>query len=337
MKLLVHRFHVVVTFYLYSRHLSWDVIQAVMSINRSLCLLKFRLFSRCTIQLLVITVWIMSAGRMSAQSRPTLKEPQKGQDASQVQARKKLSSIPLGLEPNRGQWDASVEYAAKASQYTLFLTSSEALFVLPEHIEIPSSVKSIAAQTAAQRTPKPSTWTSVAMRFDGARSLAEFSTGDQLPGNKNYYLGRDKTKWVTGVPLYSGVVAHDVYPGIDVAFRGVARELEFDFLVNPGANPKRIKLTFVGEKRTQIDASGDLVLSSVAGDLRLHRPLAYQQTLDGKRELVEARFERRRNGEIGLALGHYDRGRQLIIDPSVTYATYLGGTGLDEGLGIAVD
>lgn len=150
-------------------------------------------------------------------------------------------------------------------------------------------------------------------------------------------MGRDKRKWATGVPLYSRVESRNVYPGIDLAFRGIEKELEFDFLISPGADPRRIKMAFEGAQDIKLEASGDLVVSSTAGDLRIHRPAAYQEAANGKRTLVKARFIQREDREIQLALGSYDRRRQLIIDPSVTYATYLGGTAQDEGLGVATD
>jgi hypothetical protein len=139
------------------------------------------------------------------------------------------------------------------------------------------------------------------------------------------------------VPLYSRVESRNVYPGIDLAFRGIEKKLEFDFLVSPGANPKRIKMAFEGARHIKLETSGDLVVSSTAGDLRVHRPVAYQEAANGQQTLVNARFIQRKDREIQLALGTYDRRRQLIIDPSVTYATYLGGTAQDEGLGIAID
>lgn len=248
-----------------------------------------------------------------------------------------MAGLPLGFELNKGQMDPAVKYAARGSQYTLFLTSSEAVFAMPVSTELPTTLKSIVQQGAAQQVRKPSVWTSVAMRFVGADPAPAFSASDRLPGTKNYFVGRDNRKWATGVPLYSRVESHQVYPGIDVAFRGAEKDLEFDFLLSPGSDPRQIKMAFEGAQAIELEASGDLVMSSPAGDLKMHRPLAYQVGVNGERTLVDARFVQRKHGEIQLALGSYDRRRRLIIDPSVTYATYLGGTAQDEGLGIATD
>jgi len=167
--------------------------------------------------------------------------------------------------------------------------------------------------------------------------MSTVSPRDRLPGEKNYYIGRDEKRWATGVPLYSRIEAEDVYAGIDIAFRGNKSDLEFDFVVKPGADPKEIRLVFEGARNVQIDPSGDLILSSTAGNLELHRPVAYQRTSNGKQTLVSTRFVHGQNGEVRLALESYDRDRQLVIDPSVTYATYLGGIAQDEGLGVAID
>jgi hypothetical protein len=280
---------------------------------------------------------LIATTRTAAQSPAAAFQPQGSDQVAKSHAIMRLTGLPLGFEPNRGQMDPAVKYAARGGHYTLFLTSSKAVFALPEHLELPSNVKDVTAKTAARQTSKPSIWASLTMQLVGARPIPDFSASDQLPGKKNYYVGRDKANWAAGVPLYSRVQSHDVYPGIDIAFRGVKQELEFDFLVSPGANPRRIKLAFAGARHIKIDSSGDLVVSSAGGDLQVHRPLAYQDMPDGKRKLVDARFAKRGNGEIQLALGSYDPRRQLVIDPSVTYATYLGGTLQDAGLGVDSD
>ena len=245
--------------------------------------------------------------------------------------------LPLGFELNKGQMDPAVKYAARGGQYTLFLTSSEAVFALPNSVELPTNLRSIVQQGAAQPVGETSTWTSIGLRLVGAKQAPQFSASDQLPGTKNYYVGRDTKKWATGVPLYARVESRGVYPGIDLAFRGLERELEFDFLVSPGADPRRIKMAFEGSEHVKLETSGDLVVSSTGGDLRIHRPIAYQEAAGGQRTLVKARFIQRKDREIQLAVGSYNHRQRLIIDPSVTYATYLGGVAQDEGLGVATD
>ncbi len=152
----------------------------------------------------------------------------------------------------------------------------------------------------------------------------------------NYYVGSDPKNWHTGVKQYSSVSYRDVYPGVNMVFHGAQRQLEFDFVVSPGADPKTIGLGFKGAQKLATDAAGNLVLASSAGDVVLHKPVAYQEK-DGKREIVEAAFLVKNGNEVGMNLGAYDRGRELVIDPTLTYATYLGGLSEDDAYGIAID
>lgn len=157
-----------------------------------------------------------------------------------------------------------------------------------------------------------------------------------MPGRTNYFIGAHPRYWLTDVPQYARVEYGSIYPGINLAFHGERRQLEFDFIVSPGAEPASIQLRFTGPKNVRLDATGDLILSSSAGNLRLHKPIAYQEQ-DGARQAVDARFTLRRGTDVGFAVGEYDPSRELIIDPSLSYSTYLGGSGEDEAMGIAVD
>lgn len=247
-----------------------------------------------------------------------------------------LANLPLGFEPNRGQWDPEVTYSAREGQYNFFLTSSKAIFLLPEHLVMPPT-GATAMVTQGKATTGQSSWDGIGMRLVGGNALSDISASGQLTGMKNYYIGTDQKKWASGVPLYARLQARDVYRGIDLAFWNTQKTLEFDFLVNPGSNPDRIRVAFEGAQRIQIDSSGDLLLQCPAGSLRFHRPVAYQEATNGRRQETRVRFAQTRSGEIRLRVGPYDHHRQLIIDPSVTYATYLGGTGQDAGLGVAID
>lgn len=174
------------------------------------------------------------------------------------------------------------------------------------------------------------------MSVVGGNRSAKVNAVGQLPGKSNYYLGNDPSKWQTGVPQYARVAYKNVYPGIDLAYYGAQRKLEFDFIVAPESNPHAIHLAFSGAQKLTTDATGDLVIASAAGNVVLNKPVAYQQR-DGRRELVDARFTIRARNNVSFELGNYDRGRELVIDPIVTFATYLGGSGEDEAYGIAVD
>jgi hypothetical protein len=159
---------------------------------------------------------------------------------------------------------------------------------------------------------------------------------DKLPGHSNYFIGNDRRQWHANVPQYGRVSYREAYPGVTLAFYGVQKKLEFDFIVAPGARPEPIRFEVGGTIRIVTDPSGNLILASTAGDVMLHKPVAYQQK-DGSRQPVDARFVLRSRNQVSFELGSYDHSRELVIDPSVSYATYLGGTAEDDGFGIAVD
>src|SRR5437660_1107519 len=99
------------------------------------------------------------------------------------------------------------------------------------------------------------------MQFVGANSRAEIVGEGELPGKVNYFIGNDPAKWRTGISTYSGVRYRGIYSGIDLLYYGNQRQIEYDFLVGPGANPKDIELSMTGADDCRVDvATGDLVL-----------------------------------------------------------------------------
>lgn len=175
-------------------------------------------------------------------------------------------------------------------------------------------------------------------RLLDANAAAAGAGTDPLPGRSHYYRGNDPADWRVNVPQYGRVSYASVYPGIDMAYHSERGGLEFDFILAPGANPAPIRLILDdGDRPARLDAAGDLLLPVAAGELRLRRPVAYQER-PGRREPVEAAFELDATGRVlGFRLGGYDTSRRLIIDPVIAYADYLGGGGDDRGLALAVD
>ena len=164
------------------------------------------------------------------------------------------------------------------------------------------------------------------------------------PGKAHYFIGNDPTKWRTHVPTFGRVHYRDVYPGIDLTFYGNQRQLEYDFIVGPGADPRRISLQFAGADAIAVEATGDLVLRTGAEAIRQHRPQIYQE-IDGRRQPIAGRYVLRGPSQVGFDVADYDRSRPLVIDPTLGTSTFLGGipgdfgggSGLDFGEGIAVD
>jgi beta-propeller repeat-containing protein len=243
-------------------------------------------------------------------------------------------ALPLAFERNDGQADSQVKYLARGRGYTLFLTPSEAVLSMAvpqkEHQTEPAPTR------RGEIKPHPLNMADVRMKLVRATTQPRVAGEDTLPGVTNYLIGNDPKKWRTSIPRYSRVHYRNVYPGVDLAFYGSQKNLEFDFLVSPGASPQAIALQFSGANQLRTDDAGDLLLSSPAGDLRLHRPIAYQEN-KGVRQPVEARFLLQSANQVGFVLGNYDRTRELVIDPTLSFSTYLGGAGEDDATAIAVD
>jgi hypothetical protein len=254
--------------------------------------------------------------------------------AAGEQLRLQLARLPLRFEPASGQIEASADFLARGSGYTLFLTSSEAVFSMrPRSARAASrSRASIAGgQVAASGTPP----VVLRMQLLGARdSRAEAL--EQLPGRSNYFLGNDPSKWRRDVAQYAKVRFTGVYPGIDLLYYGHQTQLEYDFVVAPGADPRRIRLAFAGAGQLRTSSDGELIAATSEGELRWKRPHVYQER-EGRREAIAGGYLRLGRDEIGFQIGPYDRTQPLIIDPVLAFSTYLGGGGGNMAERVAVD
>jgi len=223
--------------------------------------------------------------------------------------------LPLAFEENRGQHsDPGVVALARSDRYDVALRRDGSMVFAVRRAQGGFGV----------------------LRLDlvGARpSDARF--GQPLPGRVNYFAGNDRATWRTGVLRFGEVTFPKVRKGVDLVYYGRGRRLEYDLVVQPGANPSRLALRASGADRLSLSPSGDLVLSSGGAELRLSRPVAYQ-TVDGERRDVAARFALRGAREVGFAVGVYDRSQPLVIDPVITCATYLGGAGDDAARAVAI-
>ena len=239
--------------------------------------------------------------------------------------------LPLGFEANAGQTDGQVKFLARGPGYGVFLTGNAAVLSL---------------QNTAN-TGRIIPGRLIRMKLVGANVNAGVLGADQLPGKTNYFIGNDPSKWRTHVPNYAEVKYADVFPGVDLVYHGnLSGQLEFDFVVAPGADPSAIRFTvaedrsgFAREHRApvRIGADGDLVVKISGGEIRFNKPVVYQLTANSQRVMTQGRFVLTASHQVRFALGTYDHSKTLIIDPSLVYSTYLGGSSLDQGFGIAVD
>jgi hypothetical protein len=222
--------------------------------------------------------------------------------------------LPLSFERNQGQTGQDVKFLSRGRGYTLFLTGSETVLALQSPGARPAIVRMSLAGASRE------------VRIDGL---------DERPGTVNYFKGRDSDQWHRGIPTYARVRYAGVYPGVDLIFYSSAGKLQYDFIVAPGANPEVIRLLFDGA-RLAIDAGGDLLLRVEDGEVRMGKPLVYQN-LDGRRVSVPGSWVLTAADEAGFELAPYDSANTLIIDPILSYSTYLGGSFDDFAREIAVD
>jgi Cep192 domain 4/Beta-propeller repeat len=270
--------------------------------------------------LIGLATWSSGYGQERAQVRI----PAAGPKAKEIIS---LDHLPLMFEENKGQVNPQVKYLVRGQGFRFFLTQDDAILQF---------MKSDRTGQAGGTPLSAATTDVVRMKLLGASHRAEILPEDRLPGYTNYFLGNDPGKWHTKIPNYSRLGYHEIYPGIDLAYYGRQGQLENDFMVAPGSNPKLILLGFEGARSLHLNASGDLVLAVRGGSVYLRRPRAYQGKGASRREIA-ARYVLRAGNEVGFALGAYDPNQKLVIDPVLTYSTYLGGSGGDVGYGIAVD
>jgi hypothetical protein len=254
--------------------------------------------------------------------------------------------LPLRFEENQGQTDSEVRFISHGSGYELFLTPQDAVLALHNSAPQAGSARQRLIALRDSRTARSAERSSaVRIHLAGTNSAPRITGVDPLPGKTNYFIGNDPKKWHTDVPSYARVKYADIYPGVDLDFYGNQRRLEYDFVVAPGADPKAIRLNLEGARKLRVNAQGDLVLSVSGGEVVLQKPVVYQ-LVNGERHQIAGSYAVSRGNEVAFSVPAYDRSQPLILDPVLNYSTYLGGslgtvpligTGVDQGLAIAVD
>jgi len=239
--------------------------------------------------------------------------------------------LPLAFEQNVGQSDPRVKFLARGAGYTVLLTENSATLRLESHSVWNDSL----GKNAVKRDRK----SRAVLRFALSNSNPHpaLHALDVEPGRTNYFVGNDPRKWRSGVSQYTRVKFDAVYPGIDLMYYGNQGQLESDYIVAPGADPKQIALRVEGAGRIHLSSTGDAIISTAAGDVSLHQPHAYEEA-DGSRQEVAASYIQSAPGVLGIEVGSYDPRQTLVIDPVVGYATFLGGsTSVTSGNAIAAD
>lgn len=229
----------------------------------------------------------------------------------------------LHFESNLGQAKGEARFFVRGEGFDAFFH--------PGYVELqprlPAATSRVGSKVARGQDER------ILLQFDGANAVVPGGTGP-LPGRSHYYRG-DRSQWVTDVPHFRDVTYPLLYPGISAVFYGNQQALEYDLLVAPGADPGDIKLNFAHADDMVRQPDGAFVVQHGLHEWRLHAPIAFQEA-DGRRVEIHSRYVRLAGLGLGIEVGHYDVTLPLVIDPILSYSSYLGGDGQDEGFGIAI-
>ncbi|HLH19938.1 MAG TPA: SBBP repeat-containing protein [Bryobacteraceae bacterium] len=224
-------------------------------------------------------------------------------DAALRQANTIAAGLPLRFEANRGQMDPAILYAARANGYRLLFGAAGPSIAVGSH--------------------------RVGISLLHGNPAPRLEALDPLPTRTDYFVG-NRSAWHTGIPTFARVRYDSVYPGIDLVYYGSQSQLEYDFVLAPGADPDAIRIRFQGADRLRVNAAGDLVIAAAGSEIVQRRPLVYQRDAAGGRHEVATAYRLLGRDTVGFRVAGYDRARQLVIDPVLTYCTYLGGSGTDR-------
>ncbi len=294
-----------------------------------------------TTNLFLLTV-ILLTELASAQAPVDSSSLKPSQVDSQDKARlaQMYDGLPLSFEPNLGQTDPQVKFVARGEGFTLFLTNTDAVLRLGP---AGSDKKERSASNAIVR-----------MKLSGANHEPGMNGVEELPGKSDYFIGNDPQKWRAEVPHYARVRYQNIYPGVDLIYYGNQGDLEYDFVVAPGADAKTIRWNVDSVLASQnkrhatteplrIDGNGDLVVGRNGAEIRFPKPVAYQDipsaSTSGReqRKFIDAQYVLEAKDQVSIRLRSYDTTWPLTIDPVVWFSSYLGGSSTDQASAIAVD
>ena len=245
---------------------------------------------------------------------------------------KNFGRIPLTFESNQGQANAETKFLSRGRGYSISFEEHEAVLALSKH-KSPNKVPHESGSRGLSE-PKPSSHL-IRLHLVGADETPQLSGEEKLSGTVNYFRGKSPSQWHTAIPTFAKVKYSGVYPGIDLLYYGNQEHLEFDFKVAAGADTKLIQLRFPGANKLQLDSEGNLTIFATNGKVTFRKPAIYQTGPKGEKQFIKGEFLFLSSNTIGFRLGTYDKARSLVIDPILSYSTYLGRFG--EGDAIAVD
>ena len=296
----------------------------------------------------LIAIYLVVLVLLTAQavfSQESIKSVDLNDNLSNVQITKNISSMPLAFTANQGQWDDEVLFRANANGATMWFSTDGAYYQFTRTIESenrkPISIVDkrygMMPDEITDRQPGSVETIMIKASFVGANSNLQLVGVDIMEYKCNYFIGNDPNKWQTDVPNYSALLYEQVYDGIDLKYYGNGRQMEYDFIVSPGADYSQIEIRYEGAESISINDNGELVVKTKWGEVVEQRPVIYQIE-NSSRIAVAGEYRMKGDNSFGFELSSsYNPALPLVIDPVLSYSTYLGGSSSDYGYGIAVD
>ncbi|MBM3175863.1 MAG: hypothetical protein FJZ93_09130, partial [Chloroflexi bacterium] len=255
-------------------------------------------------------------------------------NSTESQALQIYRDLPLLFIANKGQMDSHAEFYVKSSNHTLYLTRDSIIFDLfrPSQSREHNSGFPL---VSGEIPPSTSEHLQFSLNFIGANNDMRVKGNDPAKAIVNHFVGDDPDRWRTNIPTYREILYEGIYPNIDLRLYGKQGSINYDFIVHPGGNVADIKLAYAGVSNTRLHEAG-MTAETLFGDIEQSQPFIYQQTGDAQVE-VAGSFGLLDANTYGFQVATYDVSLPLVIDPSLVYSTYLGGSLKDGGTGIAAD
>ncbi|RKX27401.1 MAG: hypothetical protein DRP45_01190, partial [Candidatus Zixiibacteriota bacterium] len=269
-----------------------------------------------------------------------------------VQVTRNLTSMPLAFTENQGQWGEQALFRSNAGGATMWFTTEGAVYQFTRRVPVgqdpcdPDNAKSVSGykqpdlQTAFDRgrqtspsapdimahEPDSVEQLVIKANFVGANPNPTVHGQDMMEYKCNYFIGNDPNEWHTDVSNYESIVLEEVYPGIDLKYYGNGRQMEYDFIVSPGADFAQIEIEYEGARSLYVNDAGELVVETEWNSVTEHRPIVFQ-VIGDKRQSIEGEYVLTDDNSFGFALSEeYDPQYPLIIDPMLSYSTFIGGS-----------
>lgn len=261
------------------------------------------------------------------------KPPQKPKPAPPV----KGFSLPVSFIENTGQFDPQVKFYAKSGNKTIWFTERGLVFDLirtKAGRRSPSGVDNVDTRLLHDRQNVNRLVFNE--EFSTTNAHPKITACAPRPTSYNFFLGNDQSKWRSNVHGYSELIYHDVWPSIDVRLVAKEQNLEQEFVIHPGADPASIGIAYTGITKLRAERDGSLAVTTALGVLSESRPVIYQE-IEGRRATKEGHFRMQGGSSYGFTVNSFDRKTDLVIDPTLLYSTFLGGSATDQGNAIASD